>query len=211
MKHKFSIASYAIIFSALVLSAVEGCASAEPTPTAPRPTASRSAISAPLAPTATIQLGSASAPTSSSPYAMYDDKAAPFTIQYPRGWNLREEPESILFTVPDETAALQIIFYEYLEGAPRNLTAKDVLNNFSQNFSLGTGLKLTQQVTNADASISAITEYTDASKRAQQGLVRVTIAKSKRYHFIVLFSANRDQFARYKPIGTTVVESFRER
>ena len=204
MKFKFGIA-----FAAIILVA---CAPAEPTPTpAPRPTASRAAIVATPAPTAQATIQVVSNPTASSPFALYDDKAAPFTIQYSRGWQIREEPESIFFTAPDETAALQVITYEYQEGAPKNITVRDVLNNFSQNFSQGTGLKLTQQVTNADSSISANVEFIDASARPQQGLVRVALAKSRRYHFIVLFSANRDQFTRYKPIATTVVESFRER
>jgi hypothetical protein len=202
LKFKFLIALFAIVLSA--------CAPEEATPTpSPRPTASRPAPAATPAPTATTQVAASS--TASSPFVVYDDKSAPFTIQYPRGWTIREEPESIFFTAPDESAMLHIITYEYQEGVPKNIAAKDVLNNFSQNFTQGTGLKLTQPVTNADSSISANVEYTNASAPAQQGLLRVALAKSRRYHFIVLFSANRDQFAHYKPIGTTVVESFRER
>jgi len=198
----------------LLVIVLSACASPEPAPSvAARTTPTRAAISATLAPTSATQPGSANAPTASpaAPYALYDDKAAPFTIQYPRGWNVREEPESIFFTASDESASLQIITYEYQEGAPKNIAAKDVLNNFSQNFSQGTGLKLTQQATNADTSASANVEYTDASVRLQQGLVRVALSKDRRHHFIVLFSANKDQFARYKPIATTVLESFRER
>ncbi len=154
-----------------------------------------------------------SAPTSSSPvFVLYDDKAAPFTIQHPRDWKIREEPESIFFTAPDESAVLHIITYEYQEGAPKYSTAKDVLNNFVASFGQGTGLKLSQQVTNADSSISANIEYADASTRAPlQGFMRVALAKNRRYHFIVLFSARQTLFPEYKSLGTTILESFRER
>lgn len=193
----------------LYMGAVVGCAS-EPTPSpAPRSTPSRAAILATPEPSLTTQSGGT--PSSSAPYILYDDKSAPFTVQYPRDWQIREEPENISFRAPDETAALQIILYEYLEGAPRNIAAKDVLNNFAQNFTLGRGLRLTQQVTNADGSVGATVEFIDGSTRPQQGLVRVLLAKNRHFHFIVLFSANRDQFTRYKPVATMVVESFRER
>ena len=203
MKSKFLIACCASVLSA--------CASAEPTPTsALRPTASRGAISATLAPSANTPTPNASTGTL-SPYVLYDDKSAPFTLQYPRGWNVREEPEAIFFIAPDATANLHIILYEYPEAAPRNIAAKDVLANFAPSFAQG-NLRLTQSVTNPDGSISSSVEYTDASTRqAQQGQIRVLISKNRRYHFIALFAAARDQFTRYRATSTAVLDSFRER
>lgn len=207
-----SVKLYSLILVALALclSAVTGCASEGPIPRpAPRTTPSQPVN--PASPEQTATLQPTPAPTSSSPVVLYDDKAAPFTVQYPRDWKIREEPESIFFVPADDTATFQVITYEYQEGAPRNITAKDILNNFVQNFSQGKGIKLTQQVTNPDSSVNANVEFTDGSARPQQGIVHVALAKSRRYHFILLFAANRDQFARYKAIAASVVESFRER
>ena len=199
MKFKFLIALCAIVLSA--------CASAEPTqiPTS-RPTAARPTINATPEPLPTLP--AASAPTTGSPLALYDDKSAPFTIQYPRDWKIREEPESIVFTSPDQTATLQIVLYEYPEPAASGVTAKTIFDRFVQN----NMLKTARQTTNADGSIGAEIEYADPGTRASmQGLLRVALAKDRRHHFIIQFAATQVQFARWKPLAQTVVESLRQR
>lgn len=166
-------------------------------------------------PRATATLGTPPPPTNTpNPNALldYNDPSAPFTMQYPASWKVREEPESIFFQSPDQAATIQVIVYEYPEGAPRTTTAKEIFDRFTQSFTAGTGLKLSNTATRSDGSIYADTAFQDASTpSALQGFVRVLLAKSRRFHFILLFSADASQFARYKSIATTASESFRER
>lgn len=151
-------------------------------------------------------------PPSQGGLVAYDDPTAPFSMQYPTGWKVREEPESILFQSPDQAASIQIIIYEYPEGAPRTTTAKEVFDKFTQTFAQGTGLKLSNTATRADGSVYADVAFQDlATRSALQGSVRVLLAKSRRYHFILLFAADASQLARYKAIATTASDSFRER
>ncbi len=142
----------------------------------------------------------------------FDDAAAPFTIQYPDGWKIREESDTVFFQAPDQSAAIQVTFYEYPEGAPKGVTAQDVFERFTQIFSQNTGLKIMRQSTNVDGSITADIEFKDpATGKPLQGFLRVALAQNRQYHFTVMFAASQDQFARLKATGAAVVESFRER
>jgi hypothetical protein len=142
----------------------------------------------------------------------YDDPTAPFTLQYPAGWKVREEPESIFFQSADQSAAIQVIIYEYPEGAPRATTVKEIFDRFTQNLAQGTGLKLSNQATRPDGSVYADISYQDpATRNSLQGFVRVMLAKSRRYHFIMLFTTEASQIARYRPSATMASDSFRER
>ncbi len=184
------------------------CRANEPTPLAGQPV-DRATPRA----TATLQLPSQpTEPSNKTGLTSYDDPTAPFTIQYPVGWKVREEPESISFQAQDQSAAVQVILYEYPEGAPKTATAKDVFDRFTQAFAQNTGLKASKPTTRSDGSVSADVEFQDpATRKPLQGFVRVLLAQNRRYHFIVLFAADQNQFARYKPIGATVIDSFRER
>ncbi len=171
-------------------------------------------VSKPTArPTATLQVQvQPTQPSTKGGMASYDDPTAPFAIQYPAGWKVREEPESIFFQASDQSATIQVIIYEYPEGAPKTATAKEIFDRFAQTFAQGTGLKLTNQANRPDASVFAEVAFQDpATRNPLQGFVRVVLSKSRRYHFIVLFTSDLDLFARYKPIGMAALDSFRER
>ncbi len=142
----------------------------------------------------------------------YDDAAAPFTIQYPDGWKIREESDTVFFQAPDQSAAIQVTFYEYPEGAPKGVTAQDVFERFTQIFAQNTGLKIMRQSANADGSISADIEFKDpATGKPLQGFLRVALAQNRQYHFTVIFAANQDQFARLQATGAAAINSFQER
>ncbi len=173
----------------------------------------QSAAKPTLRPTATLPAQvQPTQPPSQGGLSSYDDPTAPFIMQYPSGWKVREEPESIFFQSPDQAATIQIIIYEYPESAPGTTTAKEIFDRFTQNLAQGTGLKLSNQATRPDASIYADISYQDpATRNSLQGFVRVMLAKSRRYHFIVLFTAEASQIARYKPTAIMASDSFRER
>src|SRR5574341_76625 len=142
----------------------------------------------------------------------FDDAAAPFTIQYPDGWKIREESDTVFFQAPDQSAGIQVTFYEYPEGAPKGVTAKDVFERFTQIFAQNTGLKIIRQSTNPDGSITADIEFKDpATGKPLQGFLRVALAQNRQYHFTVMFVANQDQFARLQTTGMAAINSFQER
>jgi hypothetical protein len=187
---------------AIILAA---CAPETPTPTVPRPTAAVAPKTATPAPTATAIPPS---PASSGPLVAYDDPSAPFTLRYPTGWQIREEPESIYFQSADKSAMVQVNLYEYPEPAPSSTTAKIIFDRYAQT----NGIKIVRSTANSDGSLGAEVSFQDpGSRAAMQGLVRTQLAKSRKYHFIVLFATTQDQFAKLRSLGQSSLDTFRER
>jgi hypothetical protein len=198
----------AILLSPILIGLI-ACSANSAAPTAQSPAAQPN-----VRPTATLPPpDQPTQPPSQGGVTSYDDPTAPFTLQYPAGWQVREEPESIFFHSPDQAATIQLIIYEYPEGAPKTTTAKEIFDRFTQNLSSqSVGLKLSNQATRPDGSVYADISYQDsATQNALQGFVRVILAKSRRFHFILLFTVAPGQLARYKPGAVMASDSFRER